>query len=160
MDHRILRSIRRIIRAVDVHSRKLSGTFQLTTPQLITLLCIVDEGPVSLSHISKRVNLSSSTIVGILDRLEAKGLVLRERSQIDRRLVFVHATKKGTTVARSAPSPLQDELLSRLNALPESEQLQLATALERIVELMHAKGLDAAPILEIGDMARSIDPAD
>ena len=152
---RILRSLRRIIRAVDIHSRKLASTYRVTTPQLLTLLYVAECGPVSSTQIGERVNLSNSTIVGILDRLEEKGLVRRERGTEDRRLVFVTATPAGLEMAKSAPSPLQDELLTRLHELPVGERERLAESLEKLVALMQARGIDAAPILEIGDIKKS-----
>ena len=81
---RILKSIRRIIRAVDLHSRKLSSQHKITTPQLVCLLAIVEKEPTRLSDIAKSISLSPATVIGILDRLEAKGFVRRERSTTDR----------------------------------------------------------------------------
>lgn len=157
LDLRILRALRRIIQAVDIHSRKLASQYNITAPQLVALLSIVDYGPLSLSDIGRDIHLSNSTIVGILDRLEGKGLVRRERSTQDRRLVLVSATPAGETLVESAPSPLQDVLAHALDELPELERTAIALSLERIVELMEAKDLDAAPMLELGEMQGSTD---
>lgn len=155
LDLRILRSLRRIIQAVDIHSRKLAHQYKITAPQLVTLLCVADQGPISPSEIAREVHLSNSTIVGILDRLEAKGLILRERSTTDRRIVMVSASASGKDLAEAAPSPLQDVFAEALYALPELEQTAIALSLERIVELMEAKDIDAAPMLQLGDMGHS-----
>ncbi|MCC6696766.1 MAG: MarR family transcriptional regulator [Candidatus Hydrogenedentes bacterium] len=154
---RLLRALRRIIRAVDIHSRKLSVHYKITTPQLLTLLCIIEDGPVAPSEIARRVQLSSSTIVGILDRLEAKGLVRRQRSTKDRRLVYLEATETGVHVGRSAPSPLQDALVEKLAKLSRADQLQIVQSVERIVDMMEAQQIDAAPILDVGLVNPSVD---
>lgn len=152
-DLRILQSLRAIIRSVDLYSRELAATNQITAPQLICLLHVVNQGPVTATAIGREVHLSPSTVVGILDRLEEKGLVARRRSQEDRRLVQVSATAAGAELARRAPSPLQQTLANALNALPELEQATIALALERVVALMEAPALDYAPILTTGSIA-------
>lgn len=151
-DLRILQSLRGIIRSVDLYSRELAATNNITAPQLICLLHVVDHGPVTATAIGREVHLSPSTVVGILDRLEEKGLIVRQRSQEDRRLVQVSATDAGVELARRAPSPLQRTLANALNALPELEQATIALALERVVALMEAPALDYAPILTTGSI--------
>ena len=74
---RVLSAIRKIIRSVSLYSRELKSKSQVTTPQLICLMAIVKNGPMTATTISREVFLSPSTIVGILDRLEQKGLVNR-----------------------------------------------------------------------------------
>jgi len=108
----------------------------------------VEEGPLNSSAISKSIFLSPSTIVGILDRLESRGLVSRERDSNDRRIVKVTASDEGMKLAEAAPSPLQDSLANALKQLPELEQATIALSLQRIVDLMEAEQLEAAPILE------------
>ncbi len=151
-DLRILRSLRRIIHSVDLYSKQLAATNQITAPQLICLLHVVNNGPVSATTIGREVHLSPSTVVGILDRLEEKGLVERQRSREDRRIVRVTATREGVELSRKAPSPLQQTLANTLNALPELEQATIALSLERIVSLMEAPEVDAAPILATGPL--------
>ena len=151
-DLQVLRSLRRIIRSVDIYSRKLKTTHQLTTPQLICLLCVVGEGPLNSVAISKSIFLSPSTLVGIIDRLESRGLVSRERDSEDRRIVNVTASDEGIKIAKVAPSPLQDNLAKALQQLPDMEQATIALSLQRIVDLMEVEQLDAAPILDTGQL--------
>lgn len=149
-DLRILRSMRRIIRSVDLYSKQLASGSGVTAPQLICLLAIVEHGQLTATEISREIHLSPSTIVGILDRLEEKALVRRDRDREDRRVVTVTATEGGKRLATEAPSPLQKTLADSLNALPELEQATIALSLERIVALMEAQHLDSSPILETG----------
>ena len=140
-DLQVLRSLRRIIRSVDIYSRKLKTSHQLTAPQLICLLCVVEEGPLNSAAISKSIFLSPSTLVGILDRLELRGLVSRERDREDRRIVNVTASDEGIEIAKVAPSPLQDNLAKALQQLPNKEQATIVLSLQRIVDLMEAEQL-------------------
>jgi DNA-binding MarR family transcriptional regulator len=148
----VLQALRRIIRAVDLHSKKLRSTFAITGPQLICLHAVVEEGPMSTSMIAGKIHLSASTVVGILDRLEVKGLVLRLRDTRDRRVVNVSATPSGKRLIEKAPSPLHAGLAGALKSLPEIEQATIALSLERIVDLMEARDIDASPILETGQL--------
>ncbi len=149
-DLRVLQSLRQIIRAVDMHSRQLLRQHRITGPQLITLLTVEKHEPVTASGIAGHIHLSPSTLVGILDRLEIKGLIRRARDSRDRRLVQITLTEQGKDLAVDAPSPLQDTLAEAMGRLSETELVMIAESLERIVGLMQIKHPGAAPILETG----------
>ena len=151
----IFRSLRRIMRAVDVHSRRLAAEFMITGPQLLCLQTLHDDGPLTTSALAKLIHLSGSTTVGILDRLEHKGWVQRERSDRDRRIVLVHITASGESFLAAAPSLLQDRLAAGLKALPETDQLVIAQSLERIVEMLEMPRQDVAPLLEAGPISEN-----
>ena len=112
---------------------------------------MIERGPLTATAISREIHVSPSTIVGILDRLEDKGLLRRERSREDRRIVFVAATEAGIALAKETPSPLQKKLADALKALPELEQATITLSLERIVNLMEPQGvLSPEPLDEPG----------
>lgn len=144
----VLQSLRRIIRAVSLYSHQLAATYKITSPQLVCLLNIVNEGSINLSTLSKRVFLSASTVVGILDRLEEKGLIIRQRDHRDRRLINVQATPKGKELVAQVPSPLPTALANALKQLPELEQATIALSLERVANVMEEKYIEAASAAE------------
>lgn len=146
----ILRSLRRITRAIDLHSRQLAAQYGLTGPQLICLRVLADQGPMSPSKLAKEVSLSQGTITGIVDRLFARQLVARERSTSDRRSVVLTATPLGEEMIHKAPSPLQERFAESLRKLPDENQLVIHTILEQIVRMMDAEQMDAAPLLSSG----------
>lgn len=133
---RILHAIRRITRAVDLYSKRLVVGFGITTPQLLVLDEIVVQGAMTIRAIAEQIHLSSSTLIGIIDRLEAKGLARRERDIVDRRKVIVVPTDAGRTLVARAPSALQGTLADALDRLPAEEQDVIARSLERVVDLM------------------------
>lgn len=146
-DLRVLRALRRIMRAVTIYSHKLAKDHKITSPQLLCLAQIVQEGSSTLSALCKEVHMSPSTVCGILDRLRAKGLIHGERSARDRRKVEISATEAGVELVTHAPSLLQDGLAGSLAALPVGEQMMITGALERIVEMMEIEHIDVAPLL-------------
>lgn len=156
-DLRILRALRRITRSIALHSRQLAAYSNITAPQLVCLRAVVDSGPLTATAISREIHVSPSTVVGILDRLEDKGWILRERGREDRRIVFITATDEGIALVRDTPSPLQQKLADSLNNLPELEQATITMSLERIVDLMEsdvdvvteAPDEPASPILDV-----------
>ena len=97
--------------------------------------------------LTKKVNLSASTLTGVIDRLETKGFVERKRSSSDRRKIFVCSTMKGVEIMSASPSLLQDNFAESLANLSDEEQKQIADSLERIVELMKLEDVDASPNL-------------
>lgn len=146
-DLRILRGIRRIIRSIDQHSRWLAARHGVTVPQLVCLKSLIEGGTLTVKELADRVYLSPSTVVGIIDRLEARDYARRERGKQDRRQVLVHATDAGRELVENSPSSLQGNLLAALEKLPELERATLALSVERIVELLEIKQVPAAPIL-------------
>ncbi len=146
-EERILCSLRRIIRGVDIYSRQLNTRLGLTAPQLLCLREIVATENMTLSDLSHKVDLSASTLTGIIDRLEAKGFVSRMRSSSDRRKVNLCPSLKGIEIISSAPSLLQDNFAESLANLDANEQQQLIQSLEKIVSLMNLESIDASPNL-------------
>ena len=150
--HDTLIALRRIMRAIDLHSKSLERSAGLTVPQLLVLQAL--EGPEgrSVGNIAQEVHLSQGTVTAIIDRLEVKQLVARQRSQQDRRKVRVTLTDAGRAKVSEAPAMLQEGFVSRFEALPSWEQKMLAASLERIAQLLDAEHVDAAPILDTGEI--------
>ena len=149
-DLRILHAIRQVIQRIDIDSRKLAARHQITGPQLMALITVAEGGPISAAGIAKQIYVSPSTLVGIMDRLEAKGLILRRRGLRDRRVVHVTATEAGRALVAEAPYPLQYSLRRALERLSMRQQKQTATSLERLVRLLGAEDIEAEPVPEIG----------
>lgn len=147
----VLKSLRRIIRAVDLYSRKLVTQTGLSGPQVICLRQLAAQGQMQTSHLAEAVNLSAATVCGILNRLEQRGLVIRERQTDDRRRVLVSLSEAGQDTVDNAPPALHDSFLFKLRAMPPQQQQNIHATLGQIVTMMAADELDAAPILVPGE---------
>lgn len=143
----MLVSLRKITQAISLHSRDLSKRYGLTGPQLVILNEISSHETISVTQLARSISLSQATVTDILNRLEKKGLVERLRDDIDRRRVMIQITPGCRDILLQAPPALQETFVSRYTRLPEWEQLMILSALKRIVDLMAAEQIDAAPFL-------------
>lgn len=143
----VLVAIRRIIRAIDLHSRRLAQRSGLTGPQLLVMQVIARRESPTSSEVAREVSLSQATVTTILDRLERNGFVLRRRGEQDKRKVHLSLTESGATVLASAPTPIQENFIDSFNELKDWEQHLILSSLERVAEMMDAQDLDAAPVL-------------
>lgn len=151
----VLVALRQIMRAIELQSRKLVRSAGLTGPQLLLLKQLQKEGETLVTNLARRVSLSQATVTDILKRLEARGMVTRKRSQLDRRCVFVGVTDKARELMQSSPPLLQEDFIRQFQNLPAWEQHLLLASLQRIVSMMHARGIDASPVLSSGPIMTS-----
>ncbi|WP_417617074.1 MarR family winged helix-turn-helix transcriptional regulator [Oceanisphaera sp.] len=150
----VLVALRQIIRAIDLHSRQLSKASGLTGPQLLLLQAISEHGDITMRKLAQATHMSQATATTIIDRLEQKQLVRRERSQTDKRKVHAVLTEDGVTKLKSAPRPLQESFIQRFQALEEWEQNLLLSSVQRVSSMMNANDLDVAPLLQVGSLLR------
>lgn len=151
----ILILLRQIIRAIDLHSKHLVRLYGLTGPQmlLLKLICEASESsPPTSRELADLASLSQATITSILDRLDANGYAVRERSTHDRRKIYIKPTDKSIHIFASRPELLQEQFVLRFNQLKNWEKTSMLAMLERMVDMMSAEDLDAAPMLSSGEL--------
>lgn len=148
----LLVSLRQIMRATDLESKKLMKITGLTAPQTHVLKAIRKKSPYSLKELSDRVSLSSATVSSILDRLYAKGFVERKRSNSDKRKLVVKVTELGCETMDKAPARLQEVFSKKFFQIQNWEQHQLLASTQRIVSMLNAEELGASPILTSGEI--------
>jgi DNA-binding MarR family transcriptional regulator len=141
----VLATLRQIIRAIDIHSRRLSKQYGLTGPQLIVISEIGRYGPMTIGELARRVSLSQATVTTILDRLELKELATRERDRQDKRRVYVNITEKAREILERHPNFLQEAFTRRFNALEPWEQTLILSSIQRVAAMMNAQDLPTEP---------------
>ena len=154
----VLIAIRRVIRATDLHSKQITRLSGLTSSQLVLLKSIEQQERVTAGEIAQRISLSQATVTTILDRLQSKGLVERERDSADKRRVYVRLTDAGRSALSDAPRPLQETFINQFQQLHDWEQAMILSSLQRVAHMMDADKLDASPVLDIGRLDRSDAP--
>jgi len=147
-------ALRRILRATELYGRDLARTHGLTPVQIRVLQIVSAHGSVTPKQISAQMGVSQATISTLIDRLVAKGVVRRERSEADRRQTNIVPTEKGRDVIERAPDPLQQQYVKAFEALEDWEQAMIVAALERVAAMLNASELDASPVLDTGEIRR------
>ena len=126
-----------LLRTADVlrtDIERVLAPFGVTGQQYNVLRILRGAGPEPLPtlEIAERMIERAPGITRLLDRLEAAGLVTRERCHEDRRRVLCRITKQGLAVLARADGPLDAIERARLDRLSAGELAALAAALERI----------------------------
>ena len=143
----VLVSLKRIIRAIDLHSKKLVANYGITGPQALVLKRIIQYKKVPSGILARDVNLSHATVTSILDRLEKQHYITRSASQDDKRKVLIEPTEQAIKIFKNAPPLLQEEFISAFNKLDDWEQTLMISTLQRIGAMMDAKNISAPPLL-------------
>lgn len=143
----VMIALRKIIQAIDMNSKQLVKRVGLTGPQLVILQEISSLGEVTAGEIAHAVSLSQATVTGILERMEKRDLLTRQRSDQDKRRTMVRITESGKQVLENAPPVMQEAFVERFASLQEWEQTMILSSLQRLVSIMDAKTIQAAPFL-------------
>lgn len=130
----ILGSIRRIVDAVDRNNKRVCKPLGLTPAQLICLRELNDAGELAIGALARRVGSSGTTLTGVIDRLEAKGLVQRRRSPLDRRSVRLTITEAGKAALGRLPDGKLDPFFESVESLSRADMDQLDLLLSQIAE--------------------------
>ena len=110
----------------------------------------------TVSEVARQVSLKQTTVTDILNRLEGKGLVLREKDTNDRRRVLVKETDVGKQLLKTTPSPLQETFLEKFDNLEDWQQNMILASLQLVGTMMADDEISAAPILSTGPLTDTI----
>ena len=146
----LLISLRKIIQAIDIHSRMLNKSFGLTGPQLIVLQEISKQDKISVTPLSKITSLSQATVTDITKRLEKKGYLVRIKREDDKRSVSLSLSEAGKEIINGLPPLLQKTFTHRFSQIKDWEQLMILSSFERVVSLMSAEEIEASPMMVTG----------
>ena len=138
----IIYQIRRLMQAGELFTKELNKTYQVSAPQLHCLLALHENGPLPPSQIARHIMVKSSTVTGIIDRLEQKGLVARLRNSPDRRVITIQLTEAGKELAQNAPPPIQHKIVDGIKKLPEGEIKQIILSLSKLTHMLDVYDLE------------------
>ncbi len=105
----------------------------LTYTQYITMLALWEEKKLTVKELGQKLYLDSGTLTPLLKKLEAKGLLLRERSKEDERNLFITLTEEGEFLKEKA-LPVPGEMTKLVKLEPE-ETRELYRLLYKLLEL-------------------------
>ena len=135
----IMDNIRRVFQILNEQSQRVKQETGLTGPQLWAIRVIHEHGPINISDIAKRMYLHPTTVLGIIDRLEARGLVSRTRSKDDRRITWVELTQDGNNLVKSVPEVVHGLLGAALEGISLNELAAIDEGLSELVKIFGAQ---------------------
>jgi MarR family 2-MHQ and catechol resistance regulon transcriptional repressor len=139
-EERALRLWISLARCYATFSRAVSckvAEYDLTAPQFGILEALLHLGPLSLGELAEKLLVTGGNITYVMDRLEAQGLVARERSGDDRRVVKAHLTSKGRATIEGVFPGHRDFIKTLVNGLDAEEQSQLRALLKKLGQTVH-----------------------
>ncbi len=109
----------------------------LTVPQAAVMQIVVDQPGLSLKDLAGEVSLAHSTVSGIADRLEKKGLIERRPDAADGRIARIYPTSPVMEFVRERiPSLASEPLIRALSRATDEERDSIELGLRRLCELL------------------------
>jgi DNA-binding MarR family transcriptional regulator len=127
-DSEFASALLRLSFAVQCLYHDLSREHDLTAQQAL-LMCALIERPVGMAELTEQLHIEKSTLTGLVDRAERRGLVRRAPHPVDRRVVRVALTLEGGEVVAGFQEAVTDALTDQLAHLPDEIQRYLRAAL-------------------------------
>ncbi len=145
----ILIKIRKIVRSIDIESKKIQKEYGVSIPQVLCLSFLHQSTNYQSTQgeIRKFLNLNSSTVSGIINRLEKKGLLARLPKSGDKRVVNIALTSSGDKLLNSIPSLLHEQLSKKLQKLEPNKLKSVEESLNTLVTLLDIEQIDASPLI-------------
>ena len=132
----IFRAYLRVTQHMSQQFRSHFGRLDLTFPQALVLTVLGEEGPVPISALAERTGSANSTVSGIVDRLEKLGLAKRQRSETDRRVIYVCTTEKYQELRAKTATDVSGYFSSLLSGMSREEQDMIAEAFQKLDEAL------------------------
>lgn len=149
----ILIKIRKIVRSINLESKKIQKEYGVSIPQVLCLQYLRDSVnyQAGQGEIRKFLNLNASTASGIINRLENKGLVARLPKSGDKRVVTIALTSKGDQLMQKMPSLLHERLSEKMIKLDDSTLESIKSSLELLVNILEIDDVEAFPLISNDD---------
>ncbi len=145
----ILIKIRKIIRSINLESKKIQKAYGVSIPQVLCLNYLqgCKDFQSGQQQIREFLNLNSSTVTGIISRLEKKGLIARLPKSGDRRTTTIALTSRGDSLLQKIPPLMHDRLSAKLNNYSDDQVAKVNSALEHIISFLDIEALEASPLI-------------
>ena len=126
--------IRQLFNSMQKHIDAEMQSFDLTAMQWGPLLMLASGRGDTAAGLAREACTDTGAMTRMIDRLEAKGLLRRNRSEEDRRIVHLQLTPDGKRIAKQIPHGLANVLNRHLQGFTQSELDNLKETLRRMIE--------------------------
>jgi DNA-binding MarR family transcriptional regulator len=149
----VIIKIRRIVRSINLESKKVQKEYGVSIPQLLCLEYLKEAPNYQATQrmIRDHMRLNSSTMTGIINRLERKGFVARLPKSGDKRVTNIALTSNGERILKNTPDLMQKRLDVKLRSLSDAEIGKINNALDLLINMLEIEDIDASPVLTGGE---------
>ncbi len=149
----ILIKVRKIVRSINLESKRILKAYGVSIPQILCLnfLYKAKNCQSTQNEIRKFLNLNSSTVTGIVNRLERENLVARLPKSGDKRVSNIALTSKGEKLINQVPPLLHEQLSDKLNKLSAEEHKKLEQSLDTLIKMLDIEEVEASPMIVLDD---------
>ncbi len=135
----ITKQLRILFRAVQSHSKIVERQCGLSSAKLWMMWELFASPGLKVSELARALTIHPSTCSNMLDQLENKQLIRRDRSKSDQRAVNLFLTEEGTQLLATAPRPAQGTLSMALEHLSDKHLTYLEDGLNQLIQAMQVK---------------------
>ena len=145
----IIVSIRKIVRSLNLESKAIQKDFGLSITQLLCLGHLQNSLDYRSTHkdLMELLSLNSSTVSGILNRLEKRGYIARLSNEFDKRSKLILLTASGIKLLEETPNVLHDRLAEKLSKLTLENKQMVQNSLNIVILAMDIREMEASPLL-------------
>jgi DNA-binding MarR family transcriptional regulator len=145
----ILIKIRKIVRSINLESKKIQKEYGVSIPQVLCLNFLHNSVNYQSTQgeIRKFLNLNSSTVSGIINRLEKKGYLARLPKSGDKRVINIALTSAGDKLLSNIPPLLHEQLSEKLQKLDSEKMQSVENSLNTLVNLLNIQEIEASPMI-------------
>lgn len=140
----VVQTLRVVFRAIQSHSRWVEGQCGVSAAQLWAMWELFAAPGLRVSELSQALSIHASTTSNMLDKLEAKALIRRERGGPDQRVVRLYLTVQGTELLAGAPRPAEGAVTHALHQVSDETLAQLSSGLAGLIAAMRGADHGAA----------------
>jgi len=149
----ILIDLRKIVRSVNLESKRIQKEFGVSIPQLLCLHYLATQPSFqsTMTGIASYLKLNLSTVTGIVSRLEKKHLLAKLPKTGDKRITLVSLTAVGMKLIDQSPKLMHQRLSDKLSALSEQQLDSLKDSMQLLVQSFDLSDESASPLITMDD---------
>lgn len=141
-EQNIISNLKQILKIFTIKKKKTKTEFNITNTQINTLNFIIKNENATVIDLAELMQLSSSSLISILNKLENLGLIERQRSKFDRRKVKTKATDKGFELSQSAPMSFEQNIINELHELGKTQLKTLDSGVNQLLNIVQKTSIE------------------
>jgi DNA-binding MarR family transcriptional regulator len=132
----MLTAIKRIVSLIKQNFERDFKKMHVTQSQILVMRVLNQYGDMKISDISRELDLSNSTVSGIIDRLVEKKIVKRKRSEEDRRIVMISLAEEYCKPVKKQLNAFANKMRRALSTTTEEDLDSIMQGLEKLERIL------------------------